>query len=75
MIDIYNNLPQLVMDAPNVSSFQKRLTEIARTRCKALDPMWQFSFCRRSGPDLDGSVLNNSSIIQADVEDDLPVLD
>ena len=63
MIDIYNNLPQSVVDAPSVSSFQKRLTEIARTRCKALDPMWQFSFCRRSGPDLDGSVLSNSSMM------------
>ena len=63
MIDIYNNLPQSVVDAPSVSSFQNRLTEIARTRCKDLNPMWQLSFCRRSGPDLDGSVLRNSSIM------------
>ena len=62
MIDIYNNLPQSVVDAPSVSSFQNRLTEIAKKRCKNQDPMWQLSFCRR-GPDLDGSVLSDSSIM------------
>ena len=63
MIDIYNNLSQSVVDNPSVSSLQNRLTEIARKRCKGLDPMWQLSFCRRSGPDLDGSLLSNSSIV------------
>ena len=63
MIDIYNNLPQSVVDATSVSSFQNRLTEIARKRCKNLDPMWHLSFCRRNGPDLDGSVLSNSSLM------------
>ena len=63
MIDIYNNLPQSVVDAPSVSSFQSRLTEIAKKRCKNQDPMWQLSLCRRSGPDLDGSVLSDSSIM------------
>ena len=61
MIDIYNNLPQSVVDAPSVSSFQSRLTEIAKKRCKNLDSMWHLSFCRRDGPDLDGSVLSTSS--------------
>ena len=61
MIDIYNNLPQSVVDAPSVSRFQHHLTEIAQERCKNDDPMWQLSFCRRSGPDLDGSVLSNSA--------------
>ena len=61
MIDIYNNLPQSVVDAPSVSSFQSRLTEIARKRCKNLDSMWHLSFCRRDGPDLDGSVLSTSA--------------
>ena len=63
MIDIYNNLFQPVVDNPSVSSLQNRLTEIARKRCKGLDLMWQLSVCLRTGPDLDGSVLSNSSIV------------
>jgi hypothetical protein len=69
MIDIYNNLPQYVVDAQSVSAFQGLLTKMAKTRCQRNDVDWESSFARRAGPDLDGS------IIQADVGDDLPVLD
>ena len=64
MIDIYNNLPQSVVDAPSVSSFQSRLTEIVKKQCKNQDPMWQLSFCRLSGPDRDGSIFNNVSMMK-----------
>ena len=69
MIDIYNNLPQYVVDAQSVSAFQGLLTKMAKARCQRNDVDWESSFARRAGPDLDGS------IIQADVGDDLPVLD
>ena len=35
LIDMYNNLPQYVADAKNVSHFQKMLTDIARKRCES----------------------------------------
>ena len=53
MVDIYNNLPQHVVDVTSVSSFQHYLTHIARTRCQSGDPRWANSFCTRSGPDID----------------------
>ena len=37
MTDIYNNLPQHVVDAVSVATFQKCLTHIARTRCQQQD--------------------------------------
>ena len=46
MVDIYNNLPQHVVDASSVSLFQRYLTQIARTRCKGGDPEWASSFSR-----------------------------
>ena len=48
MVDIYNNLPQHVVDAPSVSIFQRFLTQQTRERCKQGDPLWQFSFNKRS---------------------------
>ena len=52
LIDIYNNLPQYVVDAKNVTHFQKLLTNIARKRCESKHADWAKSFCRRSGPHL-----------------------
>ena len=42
---------------------------MAKTRCEQGEVDWESSFARRAGLDLDGF------IIQADVGDDLPVLD
>ena len=53
MIDIYNVLPQYVVDAASVSIFQHRLTDIARRRCEMDVPAWADSFNRRRGPDCD----------------------
>jgi len=57
MIDIYNNLPQQVVDAQSVAAFQGILTGMAKDRCQRNDPLWAFSFDRRSGPDLSGPVI------------------
>ena len=54
MVDIYNNLPQSLVDSPNVKVFQRGLTHIAKERCKKGDPEWHLSFNRRTGPDIDG---------------------
>ena len=48
-IDVYNNLPQHVVDATSVSMFQNYLTHIAKTRCKQGEDAWASSFCSRSG--------------------------
>jgi len=48
MVDIYNNLPQHVVDASSVTCFQQYLNQIARTRCQQEDVAWSSSFCRRS---------------------------
>ena len=69
MIDIYNNLPQYVVDAQSVKFLQRLLIKMAKNRCERGEVDWESSFARRAGPDLDGS------IIHADVGDDLPVLD
>ena len=54
MVDIYNNLPQGIVDIDNVSLFQKRLTAIAKERCNSNRTDWQWSFDRRRGPDIEG---------------------
>ena len=54
MVDIYNNLPQEIVDASSVKIFQSLLTKVAKERCLRGDPDWTMSFCRREGPDLDG---------------------
>ena len=46
--DVYNNLPQHVVDASEVDVFQSYLTHIARNRCEQGDDAWASSFCRRS---------------------------
>jgi hypothetical protein len=48
MIDIYNNLPQKVVDARSVTAFQRELTERARERCRADDPFWLSMFSSRT---------------------------
>ena len=58
MIDIYNDLSQSVVDAKSVSSFQSLLTDMAKDRCRQETPRWEFSFCRRTGPDLNGPIVN-----------------
>jgi len=57
MVDIYNNLPQYVVDAPDVSTFQTLLTNKAKERCRQQVPLWEHSFCRRTGPDLNGPTI------------------
>ena len=69
MIDIYNNLPQYVVDAQSVCFFQRLLIKMAKNRCERGEVDWESSFARRAGTDLHGL------LIQADVGDDLPVLD
>ena len=58
MVDIYNNLPQFVVDAKSVSSFQTLLTDMAKERCQQQIPQWECSFCRRNGPDLNGPIIS-----------------
>ena len=49
MVDIYNNLPQYVVDASTVSNFQSFLTEMARKRCQLGNASWAKSFSRLHG--------------------------
>ena len=51
MVDIYNNLPQWVVDSQSVTVFRKSLTKIARDRCQMHNESWASSFCCRDGPD------------------------
>ena len=46
MVDIYNNLPQHVVDAKSVSAFQHCLMHTVRTRCQQGDAEWALSFSR-----------------------------
>jgi len=48
MVDIYNNLPQYVVDAKCVEVFQKFLTDKARERCHLGNEAWSSSFSARS---------------------------
>jgi len=52
MADVYNNLPQHVVDATSVNIFQNYLMQIARTRCQQGDAAWASTFCRRVGGDI-----------------------
>ena len=47
MTDVYNRLPQHVVDIPNVSNFQTALTHIARTACQNGNAEWQSTFSSR----------------------------
>ena len=49
MVDIYNNLPQSLIDASSVSVFQGSLTQIARNRCEQDVDAWASLFCARGG--------------------------
>ena len=44
MCCVYNNLPQDVVDATTVSSFQSLLTKMARTRCEQGAENWMYTF-------------------------------
>ena len=44
MIDIYNNLPQYVVDAQSVSYFQRLLTKMAKARSEPGEVEWESSF-------------------------------
>jgi hypothetical protein len=52
MVDIYNNLPQNVVDAGSVTDFQHLLTDIARERLRQGIQLWFMSFCARRGPEV-----------------------
>ena len=54
MVDIYNNLPQYVVDVANIADFQHTLTDKVRERCQQGNLFWSQSFSARSGPDLTG---------------------
>ena len=43
MVDVYNLLSQDAVDCPSVTSFQKCLTQIAKTRCDAGDAKWMYT--------------------------------
>ncbi len=48
-VDIYNNLPQNVVDVDSVKAFQRHLIRIVRDRCRQGDAAWALSFSRRTG--------------------------
>ena len=54
MVDIYNNLPQHVVDNSTVSEFQSYLNHLAYTRCQQGDVSWSSSFCRRTQYGING---------------------
>ena len=47
MVDIFNNLPQHVVDSKCVTTFQRFLTEIAKKRCREGESLWHKSFSAR----------------------------
>ena len=53
LVDVYNDLPQHVVDAPSVSTLQNYINHIVRTRCQQSDAAWASSFSRRTGVDTD----------------------
>ena len=71
MVDIYNNLPQSYVELGTVSTFQAKLTSIAKLRCERHDADWSSSFCRRGGPECNGADLPDED----DDVDEWPVLD
>ena len=48
MVDIYNNLPQNVVDSVSISAFQQLLTKKAYEKCREGDSHWATSFTARS---------------------------
>jgi len=47
MVDVYNTLPQELVDLKTVQAFQTELTKIARIRCQAGAANLEFSFAGR----------------------------
>ena len=47
MVNVYNRLPQNVVDIDNIKSFQTVLTQMARTACENNDVMWMKIFHSR----------------------------
>jgi len=62
MVDIYNNLPQDIINCNKVSAFQSALTKLARTRCQEGDAAWASTFNRRAGDNLDGPDMYNAAV-------------
>ena len=48
MVDVYNNLPQQVVDHHAVNLFQSHLTHIARAGCSHASPRWRYTFDLRN---------------------------
>ena len=46
MVDVYNDLPQGVVDSSSVSAFQSSLTHVVRTRCQLRGADWASLFSR-----------------------------
>ena len=44
MVDLYNRLPQRLVDITDVNKFQTELTVIVRDRCSRNCPNWQYIF-------------------------------
>jgi len=53
MVDIYNALPQHLIDNATVSGFQSGLTQLARRRAEQGDAAWASTFSRRTFDGLD----------------------
>ena len=48
MVDIYNVLPQYIVDNATVSGFQSDLTQFVRIKCEQGDDAWASIFSRRT---------------------------
>ena len=48
LANIYNLLPQYVVDTPTITIFQKLLTHALRTQCQAQAPHWELTFSPRN---------------------------
>ena len=44
MVDVYNRLPQVIIDCESISDLQKELTVIAKRRCLDGVAHWKYSF-------------------------------
>ena len=53
MVDIYNVLPQYIVDNATVSGFQSDLTHLVRIKCEQGDDAWASTFSRRTFDGLD----------------------
>ena len=53
MVDVYNVLPQYVVDNVTVSEFQSDLTHLVKLQCEQGGDAWASTFSRRSFDGLD----------------------